>query len=1076
MNSGANSSDWKPNLGMLKDFQRKTVNYVFRRLYTSPNRVDRFLIADEVGLGKTLVARGVIAKAIEFLKDTVDRIDVVYICSNSSIARQNVNRLNVTGSSEASIAKRMTLLPLYTNRLVGNKVNFVSFTPGTSFDLRSRGGIAEERALIYHILRKGWRLGDEAPPKNLLMGDMSKESWKRHLKNLPLDEIDKALSGQFIKALKEMNMRRRFNRLAKQFPRVKKYKNIPYELRQERSSLIGELRTVLAKSCVSALEPDIVILDEFQRFKNLLAGDDEVARLANAVFEYPKVKVILLSATPYKMYTMYHEKETDDHYEDFLNTVGFLFNSSEKTDTFEKDLEKYRDAILDLSAIENPELMKAKQRIESRLRKTMVRTERLSANGDPKDMVSEMEVSSGTLKTSDLKSFAVLDKIAGHLGVGDTVEYWKSAPYLLNAMNRDGYKIKKELVSQMAQLSDQELLPLFKDNHHHMLKWERIRSFKPVDPGNSRVRTLLNNTVDQGAWKLLWISPSLPYYSVKKGPYAEPHIHHFTKSLIFSSWLVVPKVISLLTSYEAERRMVTSFDQNAEYDKERHRPRLLDFKSSRERLTGMTVFTLTFPCLTLALKFDPLEEAKQALVENKVPDVQYITEKAEAFVEGLLSPILDRFRHKEGQPDERWYWAALAALDWKHYRKPTRAWFDTEGSKYKWSFMAGAGEDAESRFVEHIQLFKEHFRTPRGLGRPPRDLIPVLAKITLASPAVSVLRALLRFCKPYNIGRSGDWLLSSAARVAMGFRSLFNLPEAMTLIRGQRPSDDARYWETVLDYCVDGNLQSVLDEYTHILRESLGLMDLRPREAIPQIGDEMHSAVSLRTVSLDFDEIRPDAQGGKLKFHRHSIRCRFGLRFGDAKSEEEKTEIRKDQVRAAFNSPFRPFVLATTSVGQEGLDFHQYCHDIYHWNLPSNPVDLEQREGRIHRYKGHMIRRNVAKAFPLRELKEFDLNIKDPWEVLFKLAHDNREEGLNDLVPFWTYPVEDGYKIRRHVPIFPLSRDREHLEYLMKTLVAYRMVLGQPRQEDLVNYLGNRFEEGLNSDEFLKYRIDLSPR
>ncbi len=1074
MNSAANSSEWKPNLGMLKDFQRKTVNYVFRRLYTSPDRVNRVLIADEVGLGKTLVAKGVITKAIDFLKDK--RVGIVYICSNSSIARQNVNHLNITGSSDAAIAERMTLLPLYTNKLIGNKVNFVSFTPGTSFDLRSSGGIALERALIYHILRKGWRLGDEAPPKNLLMGDMKNVNWKRKLRDFALDEIDKTLSDKFIEALKERDMRRRFNRLARQFPRVKKYRNIPYELRQERSSLIGELRTVLAKSCVSALEPDIVILDEFQRFKNLLAGEDEVARLAKAVFEYPGVKVILLSATPYKMYTMYHEKETDDHYEDFLKTIQFLFNSNEKTDTFEKDLAKYRDAILDPGSIDNPELMKAKQRIESRLRKIMVRTERLSVSVDQKDMVSEMEVRSGTLKTSDLKSFAVLDKIAGHLGVGDTVEYWKSAPYLLSTMDRDGYKIKKELLSHTAQITGQKLLPLFKDNQHYLLKWEDIRYFRPVDPGNSRVRTLLGNTVDQGAWKLLWIPPSFPYYSVQRGPYADPDIHHFTKSLIFSSWLVVPKVISLLTSYEAERRMVTSFEKDSEYDKERLRPRLLDFKFSRERPTGMAVFTLVYPCLTLALRFDPLEEAKQAIENDQLPDMQYMTEKAEAFLEELLTPILARFHNKEGQSDEQWYWAALAALDWKHYQRPARAWFETGESKYKWSTMVGAIDDAESRFLEHIQMFKKHFRKPREIGRPPRDLIPVLAKITLASPAVSVLRAMLRFCKLYDIGRSGDWLLSSAARVAMGFRSLFNLPETMTLIRGQSPSDYARYWESVLDYCVDGNLQSVLDEYAHILRESLGLMEILPHEAIPQIADEMHSAVSLRTVNLEFDEIRPDSKNEKLEFHRHSIRCRFGLRFGDAKSDEEKTEIRKDHVRTAFNSPFRPFALATTSIGQEGLDFHQYCHDLYHWNLPSNPVDLEQREGRIHRYKGHMIRRNIAKAFPLSDLREFDLKLKDPWQVMFKLAHDNREEGLNDLVPFWTFPVEGGYRIKRHVPIFPLSRDREHLEYLMKTLVAYRMVLGQPRQEDLVNYLEQRFEEGLNPNEFLKYRIDLSPR
>ena len=83
------------------------------------------------------------------------------------------------------------------------------------------------------------------------------------------------------------------------------------------------------------------------------------------------------------------------------------------------------------------------------------------------------------------------------------------------------------------------------------------------------------------------------------------------------------------------------------------------------------------------------------------------------------------------------------------------------------------------------------------------------------------------------------------------------------------------------------------------------------------------------------------------------------MRLADYRDEAGST-ARLNVVRDAFNSPFRPFVLATTSIGQEGLDFHPYCHRLYHWNLPHNPVDLEQREGRVHRYKGHAIRLNVA--------------------------------------------------------------------------------------------------------------------
>ena len=63
----------------------------------------------------------------------------------------------------------------------------------------------------------------------------------------------------------------------------------------------------------------------------------------------------------------------------------------------------------------------------------------------------------------------------------------------------------------------------------------------------------------------------------------------------------------------------------------------------------------------------------------------------------------------------------------------------------------------------------------------------------------------------------------------------------------------------------------------------------------------------------------------------------------------------------------------------------------------------------------------------------------------------------------------------RNIPALPLSREKEQLERLRKTLVAYRMVLGQPRQEDLLNYLQRRCEDEHALNELMKYRIDLSP-
>lgn len=86
-------------------------------------------------------------------------------------------------------------------------------------------------------------------------------------------------------------------------------------------------------------------------------------------------------------------------------------------------------------------------------------------------------------------------------------------------------------------------------------------------------------------------------------------------------------------------------------------------------------------------------------------------------------------------------------------------------------------------------------------------------------------------------------------------------------------------------------------------------------------------------------------------------------------------------VRDVFNSPFRPFVLTSTSIGQEGLDFHWYCKKIIHWNLPSNPVDLEQTEGRINRYKGLVIRNNLDRRYnPTKK----ENNIIDMWNSVFE--------------------------------------------------------------------------------------------
>src|SRR5690625_7942173 len=109
-------SEQRPDLGRilggLKPFQRATVDHAFGRLWLDEDAVDRFLVADEVGLGKTLVAKGIAARAIDHLWDREQAISIAYICSNGQIARQNLRKLReLTGGELQDNADRLTMLP-----------------------------------------------------------------------------------------------------------------------------------------------------------------------------------------------------------------------------------------------------------------------------------------------------------------------------------------------------------------------------------------------------------------------------------------------------------------------------------------------------------------------------------------------------------------------------------------------------------------------------------------------------------------------------------------------------------------------------------------------------------------------------------------------------------------------------------------------------------------------------------------------------------------------------------------------------------------------------------------------------
>ena len=123
-----------------------------------------------------------------------------------------------------------------------------------------------------------------------------------------------------------------------------------------------------------------------------------------------------------------------------------------------------------------------------------------------------------------------------------------------------------------------------------------------------------------------------------------------------------------------------------------------------------------------------------------------------------------------------------------------------------------AGAENSSK-KKHFEEFKGCFEDPRGagLGAIPHDLAEVLADIAIAGPATTTLRSVKASFKDDDFYNQTLF----AFDIAGEFTSLFNRPEAIALVRLSTQPDT--YWRRALRYCVDGCLQSVLDEFFHIL-------------------------------------------------------------------------------------------------------------------------------------------------------------------------------------------------------------------------------------------------------------------
>lgn len=563
--------DLQAVLADLKSFQRRTAIWAFERMFDDDapalRFALRFLVADEVGLGKTHVAKGVIAQVIDHLQRSGDkRQDIVYVCSNGAIARQNLRKLVPKGIKALDDVERLTMLPLakLDHGDAGRPgINLLAITPGTSLKFGRSTGRFPERCLAYAFLRAHW--GADVMSRRarwIFWSGVSRDDGDERLRSREA-RYRRSIQGSLADFGHQLAEGDR-SRQAHGRPPVRALfdglvdglawkREFPDDLQDDRRELIGEVRRIMATVGISALRPDLVILDEFQRFKDLLNPDPAnfAAELAHRLFNYVEpdtgrpTRTLLLSATPYRMYTTVDESE-GDHYADFLSTCSFLFADQARVRRLQNAFDALRGALTSADSLGQADSICVD--IGSDLRGVMARTERLAATPDRDRMLCEMETSV-SVKPDDLRSYLRFGDLAQAVDHHEPTEYWKAGPYLVNFMER--YKLKDKLnrAALHGLLPEGERLGAGPG----LLSWDDVDAYEPIDPQNGRLRWLLDDLDRHRAFELLWVPPSLRYYDTGS-VYETDEAMSFTKRLIFSGWALVPKVVSSLVSYEAERR------------------------------------------------------------------------------------------------------------------------------------------------------------------------------------------------------------------------------------------------------------------------------------------------------------------------------------------------------------------------------------------------------------------------------------------------------------------------------------------------------------------------------------------
>ncbi|MEG2537937.1 MAG: helicase, partial [Hydrogenoanaerobacterium sp.] len=239
--------------------------------------------------------------------------------------------------------------------------------------------------------------------------------------------------------------------------------------------------------------------------------------------------------------------ESTDHYKEFMDVMRFLFYDYNKQEAFEKVWQDYSSTLCEISKDSLTVLVAKKNIAENALYQGVCRTERFS-NG----IIDDSSAAEVPISDSDILSFCAMQSLLDEMSVHSRrplryrnvpMDYAKSSPYLLSFM--ESYQLKKQITDYFTTRRNYDFVKEA-SNKYLLLKKSAIHSYQPIPSNNARLSKLKEIVFENGkngAENLLWIPASKAYY--RTGSVFDQN-KDYSKVLVFSSWEMVPRMVSVM--------------------------------------------------------------------------------------------------------------------------------------------------------------------------------------------------------------------------------------------------------------------------------------------------------------------------------------------------------------------------------------------------------------------------------------------------------------------------------------------------------------------------------------------------